>query len=1007
MTRPHDFEATLQQHGSGLHRLAAAMLGTAEADDALQEVWLEALQAPPVRPGPLGGWLRTVLQHRIWKGRRERRRRQRREELAAASRDRAAPDHAEAIAREELLHRLVAAVHALEPDCRAAIWQRYFEGRPPRAIAAATGVPLATVKSRLHRGLEQLRTRLGDGGRVDWRNGLVVAFGNPGFGSTSVALWWAGVFGMAAGMKVAAVGLAAAVALGLCWWWIDHGTPLGLPPVATAPQGATSVASAVEPMLRTEATAPPPSTAAPLAASSAVAPGPSRIAQVRGRLVDVETRLPLIGDRVSWNLGSQLTGGADDPFAITDADGRFVLEVPAGKEVLVVTRPPRHVGRWTHTRLQPGQVDELGDWLLRPGREFPVRVVDADRGTAVADVVIEFVFAHDRGPSGLETMTMASSGADGVCTFHDRVPLVPCRLQLRGGAHELVAPTAVVVTADTPSDLTVTVRRRPVIRGVVVDERGQPLAGIGLSTQGTFAAEATTGADGAFTLVRNGAVHDAAATLTFADTGLHAPRAPLAGVAWGTIDLRLELQRLPPFPIEVVDDAGAPVEQFGVSLGRAGLAFGNANLVRQRGDHPGGRLLVDGVVRGATSIRVVPMSVELAPSEPVACGDEPTVRVVVARRLPCRVQVVRGELPVEGALVEAVHERAPLSEVHDSTLNDPRDLVAPIHNGWPELIAADRTGADGLADLWRDRSLQRFALRVRVGDEPFVVRRGLEFPADGSPLRVELQRSGRIEGRVALRGRDRRQVSVRVSTGNQHRGLELQPDGSFASPALSPGPWRVDLLLQHGIGKVPVESFAREVAVVGDAVARVEFDLGLLQRAAVRGRVTASGGVPAGLVVDLVRFGAEHAATHASAAVDADGRYALPGLWPGTYRFAFRLAAGAPPFVPALQTELLVLVGGENLEHDLHFVRRALTVRFVRADGAPARSHRTVARCGGARWPAVVLFAPPPLGDTLLLDPAPALPIEFGGWAGVPWSAPVVMPENLTAAEVTVVVPGS
>ena len=61
MTPPRDLEASLREHGTGLHQLACALVGRAEADDAVQEVWLEALRAPPSREGPLGGWLRTVL----------------------------------------------------------------------------------------------------------------------------------------------------------------------------------------------------------------------------------------------------------------------------------------------------------------------------------------------------------------------------------------------------------------------------------------------------------------------------------------------------------------------------------------------------------------------------------------------------------------------------------------------------------------------------------------------------------------------------------------------------------------------------------------------------------------------------------------------------------------------------------------------------------------------------------------------------------------------------------
>lgn len=62
-------------------------------------------------------------------------------------------------------------------------------------------------------------------------------------------------------------------------------------------------------------------------------------------------------------------------------------------------------------------------------------------------------------------------------------------------------------------------------------------------------------------------------------------------------------------------------------------------------------------------------------------------------------------------------------------------------------------------------------------------------------------------------------------------------------------------------------------------------------------------------------------------------------------------------------------------------------------------------RGGGGRWPAVAWFAPV-LDQTLVLDPAPALPVEFGGWAGAGWSAPLQMPEDRTEAEVTVVLPG-
>ena len=87
-------------------------------------------------------------------------------------------DHGAATARHELAKRLLAEVEALAEPYRTVIWQRFFVGLPPRAIAAAHGVPVETVKSQQKRGLGMLRERLGECGG-DWRAGLVGAFGLP------------------------------------------------------------------------------------------------------------------------------------------------------------------------------------------------------------------------------------------------------------------------------------------------------------------------------------------------------------------------------------------------------------------------------------------------------------------------------------------------------------------------------------------------------------------------------------------------------------------------------------------------------------------------------------------------------------------------------------------------------------------------------------------------------------------------------------------------------------
>ncbi len=63
-------------------------------------------------------------------------------------------------ARFELRKELVEALDSLSQSCRETILLRYFEGLAPRDIAKRHGAPVATVNTRLRRGLGQLREAL-------------------------------------------------------------------------------------------------------------------------------------------------------------------------------------------------------------------------------------------------------------------------------------------------------------------------------------------------------------------------------------------------------------------------------------------------------------------------------------------------------------------------------------------------------------------------------------------------------------------------------------------------------------------------------------------------------------------------------------------------------------------------------------------------------------------------------------------------------------------------------
>ena len=159
---PVGVEALLA-HREWARGLARALVrDPADADDLEQTAWLEAIRRPPARDEGLRGWFATLLRRRARDRWREGERRGRRE--AASARPDAARPTAEVVADAEAHRLVVEALMALEEPFRETLLLRFFEDLPPREIAARSGAPVETVRSRTRRGLERLRERL-DGGR--------------------------------------------------------------------------------------------------------------------------------------------------------------------------------------------------------------------------------------------------------------------------------------------------------------------------------------------------------------------------------------------------------------------------------------------------------------------------------------------------------------------------------------------------------------------------------------------------------------------------------------------------------------------------------------------------------------------------------------------------------------------------------------------------------------------------------------------------------------------------
>ena len=178
----------LLQHADWVRALARRLVrGEAAAEDVAQETWLALLRRPPAAGRPVRPWIAAVARNQArQRGRAERRRAEREQRVARSE----AVEAAEGLdVRVALQQWVVCEVQGLAEPYRHTILLRYFEGLAPRKIAARTGVPVETVKSRLQRGLARLRQRIDTGCGPGGTRGLqaLAPLLSPGSGGASLA----------------------------------------------------------------------------------------------------------------------------------------------------------------------------------------------------------------------------------------------------------------------------------------------------------------------------------------------------------------------------------------------------------------------------------------------------------------------------------------------------------------------------------------------------------------------------------------------------------------------------------------------------------------------------------------------------------------------------------------------------------------------------------------------------------------------------------------------------
>ena len=153
------FEAFYDRHSAVVYSLARKILRTTtDAEEVMQDVfvrvWNKASEFDPAR-GTVLAWLMTIAHHTAIDLYRRNQHRQT-DELDDAAINAASYGSA---ATEQTLDRMVAAkaLDMLEASDRQLLEALYFEGLSQSQLAARTGLPLGTLKSRARSALQRLR----------------------------------------------------------------------------------------------------------------------------------------------------------------------------------------------------------------------------------------------------------------------------------------------------------------------------------------------------------------------------------------------------------------------------------------------------------------------------------------------------------------------------------------------------------------------------------------------------------------------------------------------------------------------------------------------------------------------------------------------------------------------------------------------------------------------------------------------------------------------------------
>jgi RNA polymerase sigma-70 factor (ECF subfamily) len=953
-------EDELLRHAHALRGLARSLVGGQDAEDLVQETAMQAWHRPPAAVESWFGWFGAVLRRRAARHHRTRFRRQRREQAAAALPAEPPPSPFASAAQRETIARLDAALLALPEPYLGTLLQRYYEDRTPIEIAARTGVPIATVKSRLQRGLGMLREQLGEGNDDgQWRAGLVAAFGLDRTGATAAGAIESGAGAaktLATGKSaLATAGMiamtkwwlgAAAMVLAAFWWWSST-EPALMPPAPVSGSPAVPIVAA-EQLLDERVAVPQPTGDA--GAVAAVRPtATAELVTFVGRCVDGEGA-PIAAAEVAGetrrNDGGERLATAQQA---TAADGTFVLQLPIAprsRQTLMIRAEDRYQVEGDFVRSQPGQRIDVGDVVLPLLGTVRGRVVDT-AGNPQADVRLVLLAPRNVPPMQVEPSFRNEVTTDAAGRFELSLPAPLARCYLLPGNRKLTTGEGapfVLTAAQRDLELELVVEPAPApCRGIVVDEAGLAIANAYVSLNEN---RATTDRDGRFEVLPDPNRGDGQRVVTATANGYRDGRA-----AWqpGQAEaVRIVLSSEPMLVIRVLDArTGQPVTRYQVHHGQT-RGWQSTPLVRRR-EHTAGISRVP-IAAGNWLLLVRGDDPELAPSPfvpvQVAAGRPNEVTIELAPWSSRRVVVRSGGRPVPGARVQLVDsgDEPLLLDTETVAFADCQISGVRLAN----LLQQGTTDQDGALVLRGPSG--RLALRLAGGGLALQLVQPVQLDAPGD-LVIDAPAGASWRGRLLpesvardlwQRGQPRPNVDVRpmgITLVRQDGSSLLRhsealypfaADGSFTIDGIPEGTW-------HAIVAAGSNYAAASITVVPGQQLQQDLDVQPMAKADVTLQFRVDGVPAASCQVNVMGWHARDVfgkrfASQFLGTTDASGRFQVQTC---SGELVVHLLWNHSDGSATLMTTLPVPTAGPQ-QHLVELQLATLDLQLTEADGSPA-----------------------------------------------------------------------